>query len=437
MKINVLTLSCLLVVGLFLPVGNLCAQENWVSYSTAIKEQGYAGQKFRLTALVRTEAVTPEATARLWVRVDRDNGVGFFDNMWNSPIQLNEWKEYTIEGTIDSDYSKIAFGVLCEYNGKFFVDDLQLDVQTKDRKWKRVYRNDFETDILDLEQGIQGRNQGINNLYKAAVTTDNAKSGKKNLLISGEGVPEYGLDRKAGKFATVNGIQLYYETYGSGAPLLVLHGNGGSISNAAPHYPELIKKYKVIAVDSRGQGKSTDTDAELTYELMASDINALLEELQIDSTLIWGQSDGAILGLVLALNHPRKVKKVLAFGANIQPDSAAVFPWAVTHLQKLMADKNTAPKERRLSQLMLDHPNIPFTSLSKVSVPVLVMAGDRDVIRPEHTLKLFQSLPKSQLCILPGTTHSASWEQKDLFMQILFDFFDNPFRMPTTESWYQ
>jgi pimeloyl-ACP methyl ester carboxylesterase len=87
----------------------------------------------------------------------------------------------------------------------------------------------------------------------------------------------------------VNGIKLYYEIYGQGPPLVVLHGNGGSIKNATGFYPDLIKHYKVIAIDSRAQGRSTDTDKPLTYDQMAADVNSLLEQLQIDSVFIWGQ----------------------------------------------------------------------------------------------------------------------------------------------------
>ena len=131
------------------------------------------------------------------------------------------------------------------------------------------------------------------------------------------------------------------------------------------------------------------------------------------------------------MNYPRKVKKVLAFGANIQPDTTALFPWLVSSIAKAAKDTSNL-KTKKLNQLMQDHPNIPFTNLSNINIPVLIMAGDRDAIRPEHTLKLFQSIPKSQLCILPGTTHGAAWEKQDLFLRLLTDFFDKPFVMLTS-----
>jgi pimeloyl-ACP methyl ester carboxylesterase len=163
---------------------------------------------------------------------------------------------------------------------------------------------------------------------------------------------------------------------------------------------------------------------------MASDVNNLLEQLNIDSAFIWGHSDGGILALILAKDYPKKVAKVLAVGANIQPDSLALFPWAINYIKK-KADNS---KEGKLFTLMLDHPNIPYSELSKIKVPVLIMSGDRDMIRPEHTLKLFQSIPFSQLCILPGSTHFGEWEKEEFFIKILEEFFNKPFKMPDTRN---
>ncbi|HPH86720.1 MAG TPA: alpha/beta hydrolase, partial [Ferruginibacter sp.] len=211
---------------------------------------------------------------------------------------------------------------------------------------------------------------------------------------------------------------------------------GGSISSAGSHYPELIKKYKVIAIDSRSQGKSTDTDKPLTYDQMASDVNALLDQLHIDSAFIWGQSDGAILCLQLAMDYPKKVKRVVAYAPNIQPDSSAIFGWAVTAVNRVIKT-STDKHEVKLYEMMRDYPNIPFEKLRTIKAPCLIMGGDRDVIRPEHLVKMFQYIPNSQLCILPGSTHGGAWEKRVMFLQILNDFFTKPFTMPTTEDWFK
>jgi len=119
--------------------------------------------------------------------------------------------------------------------------------------------------------------------------------------------------------------------------------------------------------------------ADLTYEQMASDVNALLEQLQIDSLYIWGHSDGAIIGLIMAFKYPKKVGKLLASGANMVADTTAVFPQLMELVRMYPMIPDTL--QRRRLKLMADQPHIPFDSLRKISAPVLVMAGDRDAIR--------------------------------------------------------
>src|SRR5882724_11022510 len=131
---------------------------------------------------------------------------------------------------------------------------------------------------------------------------------------------DYGNNKEAGGYKKVNGINMYYEIYGTGRPLVFLHGNGGSIRGARGKIDYYKKYFKVIAIDSRGHGKSIDTTSkELTYVQMASDIAVLLDSLNIDSAYVMGQSDGGILGLLLAINYPRKIAKLTTYGANLFP----------------------------------------------------------------------------------------------------------------------
>ena len=417
------------------------SQGNWVSYSQSFKTAGYEGRKFRLSAYVRAEVEDDSAAARLWARVDDEAGYRsfYFDNMMYRPVRNRNWGTFTIEGKIDSGAYKIAFGALCMYNGRFYYDDLELTLEDGKGGWVTVFKEDFETGNT-LEQGVrrwEENKYGIEETFRAETIGDNAPQGRRCLLIEGKNVPNYGMNKKAGKYAGVNGIRLYYEVYGEGQPLVVLHGNGGSIENAAPHYPHfLAKKYKVIAVDSRAQGRSGDTDAELTYELMASDVAAMLDQLGIDSTYIWGQSDGAILGLIIAKNYPKKVKKLVAFAANVVPDTTGIEPPIYRWIERQVKDAKTE-KERKLAKLMWKHPNIPFSELQNIQAEVLVMSGDRDFVPLAHTLKIYQHLPKAQLCVIPGATHGASWEKKDLFLQIADAFFEQKFAMPNTADWFK
>ena len=242
----------------------------------------------------------------------------------------------------------------------------------------------------------------------------------------------YGKNSQSGKFANVNGIQLYYEVYGEGQPLLLLHGNGGSIAGRANLIPELAKKYRVIAVDNRCHGKS-GCSKELNYELMASDINGLLNQLKIDSAYIWGHSDGGIIGLIMGYQYPVKVKKLVATGANVQPDNTALEFFIVEMMKNYKAIPDTLMQKH--IRLMVEHPNLAFTDLGKITAPVMVMAGDRDAVLLEHSVKIFKAIPNSNLCIVPATTHFISDEKPSLMLYWLKEFFDKPFSKPSTVEW--
>lgn len=412
------------------------AQDVWSSWSHSIPAKGYEGHHFKLQASVKAQVTDDSATARIWARVDKTSGQGFFDNMWKKPIRSNSWKTFTIEGKIDNDATQLVVGMLCELNGKFYFDDFKVEVEKETGKWETVFAADFEKGTDGFDAGIgHGGKAGINSFFTGTVYSD-AAAKNKSFLIEAKNIINYGDNKKAGKFANVNGIKIYYEIYGEGAPLLVLHGNGGSVASASAFYAELSKKYKVIAVDNRAQGKSTDTNEPLNYDIMASDINALLDQIHVDSAFIWGQSDGAILGLIMAMDHPSKVKRVIAYGVNTVPDSSAVFGWAVTAVNRTIANSKD-PKEVKLYTMMRDYPNIPYQKLHTITAPCLIMGGDRDVIRPEHLVKIFQNIPNSQLCIMPGSTHGGSWENHEAFLTILNNFFTKPFRMPDTKSWFE
>lgn len=421
-----------------LAFANLCQSQGiWTSYSHAIDAKPLRGKKIKLEAWVKSKCSDENSSTHLWVRVDKlDKKMGFFKNMEETPITNTEWKKYTIEGTVDPDAEKIHFGNWSIYNGDYYFDDVSISLLNEKNKWEKVFVEDFEDQNSDLRQGNGKENSGVNNLFTNSIENfEKTPNGKYYLKVSGKNILNYGHNKEVGKFADVNGIKLYYEIYGEGQPLLVLHGNGGDISNASNFYPELTKKYKVIAVDNRGQGKSTDTDKPLTYDQMASDVNELLNILKIDSVNVWGQSDGGILSLLLAKDYPKKVRRALAFGANIQPDKTAIHQWSIDYEAEKIANPKTPEKERKLLILMRDYPNFDFKELNKIQAPVMIMSGDRDFITLEHTVKMFQNIPNSHLCVIPGATHGASWEKQDLFLKLLYDFFDKPFSMPDTKSW--
>jgi pimeloyl-ACP methyl ester carboxylesterase len=233
----------------------------------------------------------------------------------------------------------------------------------------------------------------------------------------------YGNNPQAGHYALVNGINLYYETYGSGKPLILFHGNGGSINAFKYQIPYFEKLYKVIAVDSRLQGKSGGSADTLSYDMMAADFAGLLDYLHIDSAYVLGWSDGGIDGILLAMNYPRKVKKLAVTGANIVPDSTAMPAADIESMQKAVLSPDKSQKEKTLNRMMLYQPRIPYADLKKIHCQVLVMAGDRDIIKPEHTLKIYQSLPSASLCIFPDSYHHVCLQHPAMFNEIVQAFF--------------
>ena len=246
----------------------------------------------------------------------------------------------------------------------------------------------------------------------------------------------YGKDKTAGKYYNIRGFKMYAETYGSGQPLLFIHGNGGSINNFIKQIPYFSKKYKVIVADSRGQGKSYDMKNDsLTYEMMADDYAALLDSMKIDSAFVVGWSDGGINGLLLAMRHPEKVKKLAITGANLRPDTTAVFQevWDLVRpsYNEIKAKTNRNMMENagyKLLRLLCEQPNIPATDLSKVACPTLVFGGDHDVIKESHTLEIYQHIPRAYLWILPASGHSTPIVYADEFNKKVDEFFNMEYR---------
>ena len=204
---------------------------------------------------------------------------------------------------------------------------------------------------------------------------------------------------KAGKYLNTRGFKMYYEMYGTGKPLLIIHGNGGSIKDFSNQVPYFSKEYKVILADSRAQGKSIDARDSLNYEMMADDLNALLDELHLDSCYVIGWSDGGINGLLLAIRHPEKVKKLAVTGANLWPGTTAV------------------------------EPNITAAQLHTIKCPTLVIGGDHDALLPRHTLLIAEAIPRSYLWIIPNSGHSTPINYAKQFNETINDFFKKPYRV--------
>jgi len=245
----------------------------------------------------------------------------------------------------------------------------------------------------------------------------------------------YGKNKAVGKYYNIRGFKMYAEVYGQGQPLLFIHGNGGSINNFTKNIPYFATKYKVIVADSRAQGKSADAGDSLSYEMMADDYAALLDAMKIDSAYVVGWSDGGINGILMAIRHPEKVKKLAITGANLRPDTTAV-PQAIWDMVmpmytqlKAKPDKNDVEKNGyKLMQLLAENPHIPLSDLQKINCPTLVIGGDHDVIKEEHTMEIYKNIPNAYLWILPNSGHSTPVVYSNEFNTKVAAFFKQPFR---------
>jgi pimeloyl-ACP methyl ester carboxylesterase len=247
--------------------------------------------------------------------------------------------------------------------------------------------------------------------------------------------PAYGNNPKAGQYVALRGINMYYEIYGTGKPLLIIHGNGGSIKDFTKQIPYFSKEYKVILADSRAQGKTIDTGDSLDYNMMADDLDALLDHLHLDSCYVIGWSDGGNNGLLLAMRHPEKVKKLAITGANLWPDSTAVDPglfvWLGAMVDTLKTAKKT-PEEKnqyKLLEMMTREPNITLQQLHTIKCPTLVIGGDHDALLPRHTLLIAENIPQSYLWILPNSGHATPINYSRQFNETIDDFFKAPYRV--------
>jgi pimeloyl-ACP methyl ester carboxylesterase len=244
----------------------------------------------------------------------------------------------------------------------------------------------------------------------------------------------YGDNPAAGHYLDTRGFKMYYETYGQGAPLLMLHINGGSMKVFSNQIPFFSQHYQVIAVDTRSHGKSTDTRDSLTFEMMADDFNALLDSLHIDSCYVIGWSDGGISGLLLALRHPEKVRKLVVSGPNLWPDTTGLDPFIFHYLERTADTLRRQPQtpetknQLKIVELDLQQPHMTLQQLHAIKCPTLVMGGDHDGIPSYHLWQISQHIPQSYLWIVPNSGHSVAIYKKDQFNAIISDFLSQPYR---------
>lgn len=238
-----------------------------------------------------------------------------------------------------------------------------------------------------------------------------------------------------GHFYDINGFKMYAEVYGSGPPILMIHGNGGSMRGFSANVPYFMQRYRVILADSRSQGRSLDPDHPLTFEQMADDFAALLDATHVDSVDVIGHSDGGIVALLLAIRHPQKVRRLVASGANITPDADAFKPgeWDHDHAryEREKDQPHTTEKEKNSWKLFLldwEQPHITPAMLQTIECPCLIVCGDHDLISVPHTVTIFQNIRHANLWVIPNSGHGTLREHAAEFNAKADEFFTQPFK---------
>ena len=216
-------------------------------------------------------------------------------------------------------------------------------------------------------------------------------------------------------------IQLHYTEHGSGEPLILLHGNGEDSSYFEHQIAFFQDRYRVIAVDTRGHGKSPRGTAPLTLNQFADDLRAFMDELDIASAHILGFSDGANVAMLFALAHPTRVKSLVLNGGNLFPEGLTEQTRREIDEEYEQAVATNDEDQLELLRLMIDEPHIDPVQLSGLNMPTLVVAGTDDMIEEAHTRLIAESIPNAQLTLIEGT-HFIAFENPDAFNRVVSEF---------------
>lgn len=249
-------------------------------------------------------------------------------------------------------------------------------------------------------------------------------------------------------YSEVNGLKVYYEIYGQGKPLVLIHGGGSTIqSNFGKVIPLFAKNRKVIAVELQAHGRTSDRNADLSFEQDADDIAALLKNLNIDKADFFGFSNGGTTTLQIAIRHPEITDKIIVGSALAKRDGVPEWFWEFMKQAKLenmpeqlkTAYKQVAPDTSDLQVMhdrdakrMVNFKDIPEEQIKSIKAPTLIIIADKDVITPEHALELHRQIANSELAIIPGghgeyigeiTTLKPDFKESDLIVIPLIERF--------------
>ena len=236
--------------------------------------------------------------------------------------------------------------------------------------------------------------------------------------------------------APVNGIKIWYAVFGAGEPVILLHGGLANANYWGHQVPALAKRYRVIVMDSRGHGRSTRNAEPYGYDLMADDVVGLMDFLKVHKAAIVGWSDGAILGLDIALRHPDRLTKLFSFAANSDPsgvadiDQSPVFNAFIARAEKEYAALSPTPKDykaflEQIEKMWATQPNWTAEQLHGITVPVWIVDADHDeAIKRENTEFMARSIPGAGLLIQPEVSHFSFLQDPQQFTGDILHFLE-------------
>jgi len=235
-------------------------------------------------------------------------------------------------------------------------------------------------------------------------------------------------------YAPVNGIKIWYAEFGKGEPVILLHGGLANSNYWGLQVPALDKRYRVIVMDSRGHGRSTRNEQPYGYDLMASDVVGLMDYLKIKKAAIVGWSDGAILGLDIAIHHPDRLTKLFAFAANSDPSGVAdiskspVFNAYIARAEKEYEKLSATPTQYKafldqISKMWATQPNFTKEQLAGIKTPTWIVDADHDeAIKRENTLFMADQIPDAALLLQPGVSHFSFLQDPQQFNDNVLHF---------------
>ncbi|WP_168732728.1 alpha/beta fold hydrolase [Flavobacterium supellecticarium] len=421
----------LLILLLLVTSANSYAQFYEIYEAVAI--ESYQGKKFTLEGKIYyKDPIANDSWLVLAARSVDANGKPIKNALYNENAgdyhKKDDWSSYVLNGKIEKNAKFLAIGVAIAGPGNYYLDDFKLFIEDgKNRIEIPIHNSDFEGDsLLNWKTMTMDKNTSL------SLSQETVFSGKQALFIDNSKLtvaPTLGSNTELGKYMDVNGVKLYYEVYGKREPLLLLHGNNSSMGSFNKQLEALSKKYMVIGLDSRGQGKSTSDGTKITYELMAEDVNTFLEKMQLKNVNILGWSDGGNIAVVLGMQYPDKINKMAIMGTVLYNNDSSVTSETNKLIRKQVKEMESkgipeTSMDYRLKMLLLTEPNINPDALQKIQAPTLVMAGQYDVVKEKHTKLIAEKIPHSKLIIFKGGDHEAPAKIPELFNETVLTFFD-------------